>query len=367
MPNILHFGALKSINLGVKNQLDFEILAAQKSGANHAVVYFSHTRPDRKYMMQPSKPPLWLKFILSKKLINYFNLRIKAYSWLIKNQNNFDVIMIRYPLGDIVFPFLCLFVAPFYTIHHTKEIPEINSKQGLIFRIQLVIERFQFQLVKNRARGFIGVTNEIAEYQLQRSRSVKNVAIYPNGTLSNQIDIKDYRNGHAKLCCICNDEAPWHGLQEIYEEVDKIDRHDFKIYFVGNLPSAPKKLQLDPRINFTGYLEQQELEDLLAKIDLCIGPFGLSMKDLHEACPLKTRESFKHGIPVMADYRDPCFDKSFPHFFQSKFYLDAAIEFAIKNREYRKKEIAEASEKHISKDILYSRLLRFITSNDNLR
>lgn len=363
MLRILHFGAMKSLNPGVKKQLDYESSSAHKVQANHTIVYFSHCQPDRVYMIRPDKPPFWLKIFILKKLIDYINLRIRAYYWLLKNQNDFDIILIRYPLGDLIFSLFSFYIKPFYTVHHTKEIEEINSRSGAIFKIQLFMEKFQLRLIKKKVLGFIGMTREIAEYQVDRAKLPKDIAVYPNGVLKRLGEIKDCRSDKVKLCCICNKEAPWHGLSNIYRQIEASERLDFEIYFVGNFSSATKRLATDSRVNFIDHLNQDELETLLSKIDLCIGPFGLATIGLHEACPLKTRESLQQGTPVMADYKDPCFDSDFPYFLNSQFNIDAALKFALQNRKIEKRLIAESAQQYISKEELYKKLLDFLDNN----
>ncbi|MDK8463826.1 hypothetical protein [Marinobacter sp. SS13-12] len=364
MAKILHFGAIRSINPGVKKQLDYESLSATKVNASHTIVYFSHSEPDREYMKKPAMPSFWLKLLIFKKLKNYIHLRISAYSWLLKNQERFDIILIRYPLGDFIFPIFSFYIKPFYTIHHTKEIEEIKSNPSTVSKLQLLIEKIQFKLLQKKILGFVGVTNEIAEYQLDRAKFPKNIMLYPNGILTSHVEIRDYRDDKIKLCCICNKDVPWHGLHKIYNEIEESGRQDFEIYFVGNLSPASENLETDNRVHFTGHLNQDKLEDLLSKIDLCVGPFGLDAKGLNEACPLKTRESFQQGIPVMADYRDPCFNSSFPYFLKSKFDIDAAIAFAIQNRKVGKKSIAESSQQYISKEVLYKNLLESLDNSE---
>ena len=363
MKRTLHFGALKSLNPGFKRQLDYELIASQNLERPHDIVFFSHDQPDRRYMKQPSQIVQNCKDYFLISVIKYFMLRISAYAWLLKHQKNYDVTVIRYPLGDLVFPIFSLFLKPFYTIHHTKELEEIKSKTRFSSRFQLLLEKIQFRILSRKILGFIGVTNEIALYEVDRAKKPRATTIYPNGVLSDAEQILDERGGKVKLCCICKQEFPWNGLSKIYEKIAESDRDDFELYMVGNL-NLPEDLASDCRVFFTGFLNASELRSVLAKIDLCIGPFGLEAKQLQEACPLKTRESLRHGIPVLAAHTDTCFDHGFPFFKNSEFDLEKAVSFALENRKFRKDEIAELAQKKMSKEKLFEDLMTYLDDGD---
>lgn len=355
MKRSLHFGVLKSINPGVLNQLDNEVEAAKLEKINHQVVYFSHDEPTREYMIKPQKPHILLS-LLPGIIKNYLNLRIQAYSWLKDNQEKYETIFIRYPLGDMIFPWYAKGIKRFSTIHHTKEIPEIKSRRTLTAALQLCLEKIQFWSIQGKIYSFIGVTKEIADYQNSRANSKKRTAVYPNGIDGSIKNLSDKRGDTVKLCFIYNKLSPWHGLNQIKEQLTNNHRNDFKIYFIG-----PKcndaQLEADSRVIETGFLSEEDLETTLRVIDASIGPFSLGTNELEEACPLKTRTSLRHGIPVIANYHDPCFDRTFPFFLRSGFDIDKAIEFAVKMRSTDKIEISQRAIQNCSKRTLLKKLL----------
>lgn len=359
MKRTLHFGALKSLNPGFKGQLDYELAASINLDRPHDIVFFSHDQPDRQYMKQPSERVGNYKNTFSTVVIKYFVLRIRAYKWLLTHQKDYDVIFIRYPLGDLIFPIFSLFLKPFYTIHHTKEIEEIQSKTRIISQFQLFLEKIQFRILNRKILGFIGVTNEISIYEASRAGRSAATMTYPNGVLGETGAIIDQRSGTVKLCCICKDELPWNGLAKIYQKIAESDRKDFELYMVGNL-NLPEELASDSRVIFTGFLNASELSELLTKIDLCVGPFGLEAKQLREACPLKTRESLRNGIPVLAAYTDTCFDDNFPFFQNSEFDVEKAISFGLENRKFEKDAIAKLAQQKMSKEKLFAELMMFL-------
>jgi len=352
---ILHFGLLKTINPGVKQQLICEQKAPKN--LNWHVIFFSHDAINDGFMRQPAYPFSFFKKI---RVLKYITLRVSAYSWLLKNADKFDVVVLRYPLGDPLLAFYARKLNNLFTIHHTKELDEIKSHSGFVSKIHQTIESLVSRVVLRQVSGIIGLTREILDYELDRIKPV----IRPGFVSSNGIDtttlhqLKDSRQDNIKLVCICSKPYVWQGLDLIVSDLINSNIQGVELHFIGDI--SPEMFGSDPRIFYHGMLTKSELEESLSVYDLGLGSFALYRKAMKEACTLKTRDYLAAGIPVYANHTDSGLPASFPFFINQPFDLTTAIKLANDFRKTTKESIRQASLPYIDKQELVEDLADWI-------
>jgi hypothetical protein len=103
-----------------------------------------------------------------KKAYAWFKIRKEFYNWLLNESLNYDIILLRYSVHD---PFLLAFLhkvlIPTYLVHHTLELPELNSL-GVLGKCRGQADSLLGRACISRAAGIIGVTQEIVEFEQTR-------------------------------------------------------------------------------------------------------------------------------------------------------------------------------------------------------
>jgi len=359
---ILHFGLLKTINPGIKQQLICEQKAPQN--LNWHVTFFSHDPINEGFMRQPAYP---ISIFKTSRLLKYITLRVSAYSWLLKNAGKYDVIILRYPLGDPIIPLFFCKIKNFVTIHHTKELYEINPKTSLISRLQFNIETYVGKFILKRAMGVIGLTNEILEYEFDRISNFKK----PGIVSANGVDTSiyphsiDQRTGIIKLVVLCSKAYPWHGIDLIKHELIKNNRADVELHVIGNLDRTV--LGEDKRVIYHGSVKPKELAKVLCQFDIGIGSLALHRNNMKEACILKTRDYLAAGLPVYATYKDSGLPLDFPYFINQPFNLNKAIELAISFRKESRSSITESAMPYIDKQVLIKKLSEWVNQQADFK
>lgn len=359
---ILHFGLLKTINPGIKQQL----ICEQKvpTTLNWHVTFFSHDRVNEDFMRQPAYP---ISIFKTSKLLKYLTLRISAYYWLVKHADEFDVIILRYPLGDPIIPLFILKINNYLTIHHTKELHEINQRASLVSKLHFVIESYVGRFILKKAKGVIGLTKEILEYELSRVEdNTKPGFVSANGVdTALYTNINDYRTGSIKLAVLCSKAYPWHGVDLIKQELTNNNRSDVELHVIGNLDQSI--LGNDRRVIYHGRVKPEDLSNILCQCDIGIGSLALHRNEMKEACILKTRDYLAAGLPVYATYTDSGLPSDFPYFINQPFSIDKAVGLAIGFRKIDRATIADSATPYIDKQELVKRLSKWINEQSNFK
>jgi hypothetical protein len=165
-------------------------------------------------------------------------------------------------------------------------------------------------LVLAEALGGICVTNEIANYEISRYSNYSTYVL-PNGIdkVSNRMD-KPVWNGHdIRAVLIIGSFSKWHGVERIFSAiVEKEDAIGSVILDVIGLDDASTFsddiLNSGATVNFLGKMNDFEINQIMHKYHIAIGSLGLHRIGLTEACPLKVREYWANGVPVLLSYED---------------------------------------------------------------
>lgn len=150
------------------------------------------------------------------------------------------------------------------------------------------------------ARGMVFVSHELARSPSYRAFTPRRTVIGNGVDLSRLSVLPDLRRpgDPPRIFFVGHPGVPWHGLDDLLDLADARPTWSFDI--VG--PSQGDRIQ--PNVRYYGLMRPDEYLDVLATADVSVGGLAMHLKGLHEASPLKSRESLACGIPVVAGYRD---------------------------------------------------------------
>ncbi|MCB2173644.1 glycosyltransferase family 1 protein [bacterium] len=362
---VLHAAALLTPSSGILTQMQWEQDAAdlldidwkvkmycpQDIKGNHSIVYKCRRIKSR------GQPKLY------KKVIAWFKLRYKYHQWLIRQQNNFDVFLLRYYVHD---PFQLWFLRkcekPVYFVHHTLEVSELALIGGAIGYARSLLESTLGRFSIKRAAGLVGVTKEIVEYEALRSGcQEKKKIIYPNGILSGNKSLVDRRNEDFPEFLFVANFSAWHGLDLLLGEVARSNRY-FILHLVGKIPIDLIGLTEDPRIRVHGEMTQEEIAELSECCWVGLASLALFRNNMKQACPLKVREYLMLGLPVYGDFVD-VFPEEIFFFKKGSCKMHELLEFSYCVRKISKNAVRDAAHKWIDKKSILFRFYDEITEN----
>jgi len=285
------------------------------------------------------------------------------YRWLVSQEPEFDVILLRYSMYD---PFLYHYLRrvnkPVFLVHHTLEVPELILGRGLLAKLKVAGEMLISQYSLRLATGLIGVTSEILDYECNRHRSqCKNGYTYPNGFLCDQsILVDDERNDVPRFLFVASKFSPWQGL-DCFLKSARLSEDAFHVDIVGDASiSDQAHVRHDSRIQFHGHLSSESIRALAAQADISLSSFALFRKGMKEACTLKVRESLAMGLPVYAGHRD-VFPAAFPYFKYGACDIHAMLAYSRDMRLISRQAVAEAAAPYIDKRVLLQSLYNWLS------
>jgi hypothetical protein len=244
-------------------------------------------------------------------------------------RNEFDFIIFRYPLASkFLLEFCEQFPQKVILEHNTLEVPELklnfknlvsgtkfSFKPGYFINILengiFPIFREYYYRKKIERKNFfkIAVSHEIAKLY-SKSYSTKEILV-----ISNAIDT--YLFGKRKLFYNPKDvinlfmlvgfKADWHGIERLIKSIQKYEGQQKLIFnFIGvtktDFQTDFNKENIE--INFFDSLSSNELDFQLINFHIGIGTLEAYKKNMFEASPLKVREYFARGFPVIIGYED---------------------------------------------------------------
>lgn len=364
---ILHSAALLSPPSGILAQMEWEQDAAKslgidwqvrmycpKNSLNHADVIHYDTTIDAQQLTLPMA-----------KLLAWFKLRYNYHRWLLQQQDRFDIFLLRYYVHD---PFQLAFVhrckKQVYFVHHTLEVPELSLPGGVSGFVRANLETLLGRPTIAKAAGVIGVTQEIVDYELERTGTPdKHAYVYPNGIVFEDLQLEDRRSKDVPEFLFVANFSPWHGLDLLLKNIAQ-SKEQFVLHLVGKIPDQLLALTQDPRIQVHGHLNQQQIQSLSAQCWVGLASFALFRKKMKQACPLKVREYLMLGLPVYGDYQD-VFPEGAEYFMSDNEEIYNIIQFSRKCRVFDKSEISRMARSYIDKNLLLRNLNLNLENNLN--
>lgn len=365
MLRIIHLTVLRNLSFGQEKQLLWEIEAAKNLDTAHWDTLVFHDGLSSAPFIK--RVPLLFRFIFLRNL----------YAWLVvlKLSRYYDFILMRHITFD---PFSFIF-APLIknriSIHHAKDVEALRIiRKGWKGWAASVFELYSGRYTVRHARAILGVTYEIAQYQIKQSMMQKSVGIYPNGININQVNILgDVRiDNEIHICFICGKFTEWQGLDKLIKAVDacKVDDLTVPVYIhlIGQLSDLQfttlQAAELRRKIfRSYGLLSEAEYRPILEQCDFGFDSLAIEREGLREACSLKVREMLALGLAVYSNHDDAALDRSAP-FIKVTGQVDIIemISFGLSCKNISRTLVRNNSQKLIDKLSMMKMVVDFIES-----
>lgn len=232
--------------------------------------------------------------------------------------SSYDLVILRYPGADFSGAGFSRRY-PVVTEHHSRTVSEMRlASQSAsspvargMKRVRLGLEQRYGSRMLEKARGLIGVTDEIRLAEVWRAGRE-----LPSITVTNGIDVasvkatgyEPFTGTDLHLAFLASKLTPWHGLDRL---IDGLRRYGgdarVTIHLVGEIPETSETTVATRRAmtRHHGTLTGSALDDLLGRVTLAVGSLGVHRKQMTEACNLKTREYMARGLPFILSHDDP--------------------------------------------------------------
>lgn len=165
--------------------------------------------------------------------------------------------------------------------------------------------KYLFYKYAKNIKAFIGVTDEIMNYEKKYYFDKKN-CIVSNGIQTNRIQDSNQflitENKEINLLFFAGGDFYWNGFDRLIEGfINSTSKEfDFKIHYFGK---KNKKNNIE-NVFYYDDIDTKILSNLLLNNCIGIGTLKLYKKRLDEACPLKVRDYWSYGLPVILAYKD---------------------------------------------------------------
>lgn len=273
-----------------------------------------------------------------------------------------DAIYARYPGGDSAFAkFASKYGRLIITEHQSLELQEMRINKMWLRYISESI--YGASLLRNVA-GLVGVTKEICDYEVKRSRDLnKHCLTNGNGIEVSSVPIRKipvFDGKNLELLSVTQ-AAKWHGLDRLICGIaENKNGTKVRLHIVGHgseisvLKKLVSTLALERSVLFHGFKTGEELDAFFDKCHIAVGSLGLHRIGVSEGSILKVREYCARGIPFIYGAMDSDFNEEFPYILrvppdESPIDLIAVFSFAaialsdtehsVKMREYAEENL----------------------------
>jgi hypothetical protein len=233
-------------------------------------------------------------FFTPRFIVNYVNLK------------KYDLIFSRiYGFSPFFFLFFRKRKFKLIVEYHTKIVKEYIA----VGRFDLALAYWIFKNLSDLViDAKICVTDEIAKIESFN----KPIVTITNGFKHKKIDLpafQYFRGDSLRILMICSKLQPWHGIERFFKSIVHWQESNpnliLKIDIVGEIyQSSFKKIKLPQHILFHGSKNDNEIIELAKNANMGLSTIGLFMKNMEEACPLKSREYISMGLPFIYGYKD---------------------------------------------------------------
>lgn len=346
---VLHAAATISHSSGIANQMQWEQDAAIAMGLSWHCEYWTldTLRRSRSNTTLTNSEHSSSE---SKSLKTWLALRFRYTKRLFRVVRMYDLVLLRHSIHD---PFQALFLFVFgrkcVLVHHAIEHRELVSLGWPSRSARNASERFLGFVSLQLVAGVIGVTNEITQYQVERSRQ-KDIwsSTYPNGIISDFVPVADERSDVPTFLFVASTFLPWQGLDLLLDSA-KSSKHEFIVHVVGEVPSSLRdQVAQDNRFVLHGLRQSRDIATLAGRSHLGVSSLALDRMGLTEACALKVRQYLAWGLPVVGSY-DETFSSDFPYYMKISPDIEELFLVANRFRLTSRTEIATTARPEVDK------------------
>ena len=223
-----------------------------------------------------------------------------------------DIIYFRYPIFDY---WTYEFVSKFNNV-----VFEHQTIAEYEFHPQLAeMEKKYGPYVLGKAKGIVGVTEEILKYEQARSLAPKPGYVMANG-IDNSLPMAKATYPFDEIHLFSTAYfSPWHGLDRLIEGLAHYKEHaKIKLHLIGYGREIPryqemiKRYDLEKNVFFHGFLDQEQIGAIAERCHIGVGALGVHRKGLTQSVALKNREYCLRGIPFVYAGGDADFHPDLP-------------------------------------------------------
>lgn len=265
--------------------------------------------------------------LLGNRLFNYILrnfLFINKANQLVKLYRP-DVILLRYYSSRLFVPFnpkKSNKDAILISEHQAKEIEEMKTNP--IDKLFVPIEFLKAKMFFKNVDGVIGVTKEIAEYELKRAKKNIPYFVLTNGIEVDKYPLKKYLPYNGKelnMLFVSSVTNIWAGLDRVLKGMYNYQGSiNIRLHVVGEVTkeilNMINRLGLRDKVFLHGVKFGKELNEIFDISHIAIGSLGIHRKGLKYASTLKVREYTVRGIPFIISHIDEDIDDDFPFVFR---------------------------------------------------
>jgi glycosyltransferase involved in cell wall biosynthesis len=254
---------------------------------------------------------------------------VGAIGWRLARELPPDVVYLR------PFPLDWVFLTRHLRQNRLPYVCELNTITGAQYRSigqplkGRLYERFDAVSIRN-ALAILPVTEEIGRWANRISGVRKPVLVAGNGV---DVDLIPSPPPNARadvrvrlrvpldalVLGMAGFGSPWHGFDRAISMLTHVGA-DVHLWLIGAMSAEvsaraigmARDLGVGSRVHVLSRLEPDELAEVLAAVDIGIGPLALDRNTLTEAQPIKVRYYLASGLPVLYNYVDPKLDPTRP-------------------------------------------------------
>jgi glycosyltransferase involved in cell wall biosynthesis len=309
----------KQANQSVYKKFLSQIKGFEKCGMD--VDYIFHSGTDIIFNNEPIK----FKYNISKKIISKLNpiIGYLLYFFSAIQFTKYELIFIRFKTST---PFIIGLLKRIRRQNKTAKIilefptyPYLLEFKGVVYKIYFKIEQLLCKQLSKYVNYSINYSMLTDIYNIKSiaisngyNYEMENLEICKMPKLDNQI----------VLACMASSIVPCHGFDKILVSINNYLSQKAnikiipKVYIIGEGPELPilKKYASDHQLNnyveFTGFLNDLQLKDVLSKTHVCIGCMAMYRKNLFAESALKTAYYCFSGKPFILSATDERFPKA---------------------------------------------------------
>jgi len=309
---------------GVNKKIFSQAINFYKSGCDFELRLFGESDlqpPDATYLVFFGTEPVGPNDRKTFRRLRRQYLLKKYIRQLISDSDSETIFYSRYPLPILLLPHdlpvqrRCKIVFECNSIEINEH---LESKDMILYIRELLFGRW----FRRNCDAIIGVTNEITQYQLRRSRDNGK----PHLTMGNGFDVESvtvrcppYDSDYTLEILVLATLARWHGVDRILNGIAQYDGPVLlHLHVVGdgpeleNLKHMSDELKIRDKVTYYGYRSGESLDALFSQCHVAAGSLGMQRIGLTEGAILKTREYCARGIPFLSSTSDPDFLDDFP-------------------------------------------------------